>query len=80
MRQRPQSWRALRPVRYNRRSMTSRHYAAIAGLIVGIAGLGIAVTQPFQSSSIQWAAFTIGTIGFILGMVIASTLPSEPVQ
>ncbi|MBK7931593.1 MAG: hypothetical protein IPJ98_30180 [Bryobacterales bacterium] len=60
--------------------MTSRHYAAIAGLVVGIAGLGIAVTQPFQSSSIQWAAFTIGTIGFILGMVIASTLPSEPVQ
>jgi len=60
--------------------MTSRHYSAIAGLIVGIVGLAVAVNQPFQSASLQWAAFTIGTLGFILGMVIACTLPSEPVQ
>jgi len=60
--------------------MTSRHYTAIAGLVVGIVGLAVAVNQPFQSSSLQWAAFTSGTIGVILGMFVASTLPSEPVQ
>ncbi len=60
--------------------MTSRSYLAIAGLVVGIAGLGIAVAQPLRSPAIQWTAFLTGTAGFILGMVIACTGKSEPVK
>ena len=60
--------------------MTSRSYLAIAGLVVGITGLGVAINQPFGSPTIQWAAFLIGTAGFVLGMAIATTYDSEPMS
>ncbi|HZO54434.1 MAG TPA: hypothetical protein VFB63_17110 [Bryobacteraceae bacterium] len=60
--------------------MTIRHYLAIAGLVVGIAGLAVAVNQPFDSKTIQWAAFLIGAAGFVTGMLIATTTRSEPMS
>ena len=60
--------------------MTSRNYLAIAGLVVGVVGLGVAINQPFDSKTIQWAAFLTGTAGFITGMLIATTADSEPMS
>ncbi len=60
--------------------MTSRHYSAIVGLVIGIAGLGVAVNQPYGSPTIQWAAFLTGTAGFVAGMLIATTADSEPMS
>ena len=60
--------------------MTSRSYLAIAGLVVGIVGLGVAINQPFDSRTIQWAAFITGTAGFVTGMLIATTADSEPMS
>ena len=51
---------------------------AIAGLAVGVLGLAVAVNQPFASKDFQWAAFLIGTVGFVSGIVIATTTRSEP--
>jgi hypothetical protein len=58
--------------------MTSRSYLAIAGLVVGIVGLGVAINQPYDSKTLQWAAFLIGTAGFVLGMAIATGYDTEP--
>ena len=60
--------------------MTSRSYLAIAGLVVGVVGLGVAINQPFDSPTIQWAAFLTGTAGFVTGMLIATTADSEPIS
>ena len=60
--------------------MNTRSYLAIVGLVVGIAGLGVAINQPFDSKTIQWAAFLTGTAGFVTGMMVACTGKSEPMS